>query len=94
MGASTAIEWTDMTWSPWEGCQKVGPGCDHCYAESMNRWLRRGELGAGGRSTDLQRRSLGKASALERGGSKHRPASEGLPQHLRPVRQCGTAWPT
>ncbi|CAN7794600.1 phage Gp37/Gp68 family protein [Paraburkholderia hospita] len=43
MGASTAIEWTDMTWSPWEGCQKVGPGCDHCYAESMNRWLRRGE---------------------------------------------------
>ncbi|CAD6556455.1 hypothetical protein LMG28727_06112 [Paraburkholderia kirstenboschensis] len=42
MGASTAIEWTDMTWSPWEGCQKVGPGCDHCYAESMNRWLRSG----------------------------------------------------
>lgn len=43
MGVDTAIEWTDMTWSPWEGCQKVGPGCDHCYAESMNRWLRRGE---------------------------------------------------
>ena len=43
MGALTAIEWTDMTWSPWEGCQKVGPGCDHCYAESMNHWLRRGE---------------------------------------------------
>lgn len=43
MGATTAIEWTDMTWSPWEGCQKVGPGCDHCYAESMNRRLRHGE---------------------------------------------------
>jgi protein gp37 len=43
MGAITAIEWTDMTLSPWEGCQKVGPGCDHCYAESMNQWLRRGE---------------------------------------------------
>ncbi|BCF95177.1 DUF5131 family protein [Paraburkholderia largidicola] len=43
MGALTAIEWTDMTWSPWEGCQKVGPCCDHCYAESMNHWLRRGE---------------------------------------------------
>lgn len=43
MGANTAIEWADTTWSPWEGCQKVGPGCDHCYAESMNRWLRHGE---------------------------------------------------
>jgi protein gp37 len=43
MGANTSIEWTDKTWSPWEGCQKVGPGCDHCYAEGMNRWLRRGE---------------------------------------------------
>jgi protein gp37 len=27
---------TDHTWSPWEGCQKVGPGCDHCYAEAHN----------------------------------------------------------
>lgn len=41
-GANTTIEWTDASWSPWEGCQKVGPGCDHCYAESMNRWLRQG----------------------------------------------------
>jgi protein gp37 len=43
MGEKTGIEWTDMTWSPWEGCQKAGPGCDHCYAESKNLWLRRGE---------------------------------------------------
>lgn len=43
MGVITAIEWADASWSPWEGCQKVGPGCDHCYAESMNNWLRRGE---------------------------------------------------
>ena len=43
MAESTGIEWTDATWSPWEGCTRVGPGCDHCYAESMNRWLRRGE---------------------------------------------------
>lgn len=43
MSENSEIEWTDNTWSPWEGCQKVGPGCDHCYAESMNRWLRRGE---------------------------------------------------
>lgn len=43
MSETTAIEWADATWSPWEGCTKVGPGCDHCYAEGMNRWLRKGE---------------------------------------------------
>lgn len=28
----TKIEWTDFTVNFWEGCQKVGPGCDNCYA--------------------------------------------------------------
>lgn len=36
MGDTTHIEWADKTFNPWEGCQKVGPGCDHCYAESRN----------------------------------------------------------
>lgn len=35
MGANSAIEWTDHTFNPWIGCQKVSPGCDHCYAEAM-----------------------------------------------------------
>lgn len=43
MSEHTTIEWCDATWSPWEGCTKVSPGCDHCYAEGMNRWLRKGE---------------------------------------------------
>jgi len=47
MADTTPIEWTDATWSPWEGCTKVsvGPqgGCVNCYAEAMNRWLRKGE---------------------------------------------------
>jgi len=33
MAETTAIAWTDATFNPWWGCQKVGPGCDHCYAE-------------------------------------------------------------
>lgn len=33
MTQQTKIEWTDFTVNFWEGCQKVGPGCDHCYAE-------------------------------------------------------------
>lgn len=36
MSANSKIEWTDHTFNPWEGCQKVGPGCDHCYAENRN----------------------------------------------------------
>lgn len=36
MSETTAISWCDHTFSPWEGCQKVSPGCDHCYAEARN----------------------------------------------------------
>ncbi|WP_131753724.1 phage Gp37/Gp68 family protein [Burkholderia vietnamiensis] len=36
MSENTKIEWCDHTFNPWEGCQKVGPGCGHCYAEARN----------------------------------------------------------
>lgn len=36
MSENSKIEWTDHTFNPWEGCQRVGPGCDHCYAETHN----------------------------------------------------------
>ncbi|MCB9575136.1 MAG: DUF5131 family protein [Kofleriaceae bacterium] len=29
----SSIEWTDETWNPVTGCEKVSPGCKHCYAE-------------------------------------------------------------
>ncbi|MFV8274924.1 phage Gp37/Gp68 family protein [Mycobacteroides abscessus] len=32
MGDKTGIEWTDATWNVVIGCDKVSPGCDHCYA--------------------------------------------------------------
>lgn len=35
MAENSKIEWTKHTFNPWTGCQKVGPGCDHCYAEAM-----------------------------------------------------------
>lgn len=35
MGANSAIEWTEATWNPVTGCDKVSPGCKHCYAERM-----------------------------------------------------------
>src|SRR5690242_17376355 len=29
---STHIEWTEETWNPTVGCDKVSPGCKNCYA--------------------------------------------------------------
>lgn len=36
MSDKTGIEWTDATVNFWWGCTKVGPGCDHCYAEKWD----------------------------------------------------------
>jgi protein gp37 len=33
---NSKIEWTDHTFNPWHGCQRVSPGCEHCYAETLN----------------------------------------------------------
>ena len=37
MAENSAISWTDHTMNFWWGCSKVGPGCDHCYAETFDR---------------------------------------------------------
>lgn len=33
------IEWTEATWNPSVGCNKVSPGCKNCYAELMAQRL-------------------------------------------------------
>lgn len=35
MSDQSKIEWTDATWNPVRGCQKVSAGCVHCYAETF-----------------------------------------------------------
>ncbi len=35
MSDGSAIEWTDATWNPVRGCEKISPGCKHCYAETF-----------------------------------------------------------
>jgi len=35
VGEGTKIEWADHTFNPWWGCQRVSPGCEHCYAETF-----------------------------------------------------------
>jgi len=39
MAQTSAIEWTDRTWNPVTGCNKVSAGCKNCYAERMARRL-------------------------------------------------------
>jgi protein gp37 len=36
----TAIEWTQKVWNPTTGCDRVSPGCDHCYALTMAKRLK------------------------------------------------------
>ena len=40
MALGSSIEWTEATWNPVSGCDKVSPGCKHCYAERMALRLR------------------------------------------------------
>jgi protein gp37 len=45
MAETSAIEWCDATVNFWWGCTKVSPGCDHCYAETLNAFRGTGEWG-------------------------------------------------
>jgi len=47
MAENSGIAWTDNTFNPWVGCTKIGPGCDHCYAEAMDHRFGGGHWGAG-----------------------------------------------
>jgi protein gp37 len=39
MAAKSKIEWTEVTWNPVTGCDKVSAGCKFCYAERMAKRL-------------------------------------------------------
>jgi protein gp37 len=39
MATNSSIEWTDATWNPVTGCDKISPGCKHCYAERLSHRL-------------------------------------------------------
>lgn len=58
MAENSTIEWTDHTFNPWEGCQKVGPGCDHCYAETRNARFGGGVAGNWGPGAPRRRTSV------------------------------------
>jgi len=40
MGDRSAIEWTQATWNPTTGCDRVSRGCDNCYAMTLAKRLK------------------------------------------------------
>ncbi|WPE19852.1 DUF5131 family protein [Shinella zoogloeoides] len=65
MAEVSKIGWTDATVNFWWGCTKVGPGCDHCYAETLNNNPRFGGTQVWGAGAP-RRRIKGAGSLLRR----------------------------
>lgn len=40
MSDKSGIEWTEATWNPVTGCDRVSAGCDHCYAMVLAKRLK------------------------------------------------------
>ena len=40
MGSTSNIEWTQVTWNPVTGCDRVAAGCDNCYALALAKRLK------------------------------------------------------
>ncbi|WP_280316316.1 DUF5131 family protein [Nocardia wallacei] len=40
MADKSSIEWTEATWNPVTGCDRVSEGCDHCYAMTLAKRLK------------------------------------------------------
>jgi protein gp37 len=36
----SSIEWTEVTWNPVTGCDRISAGCDHCYALTLAKRLK------------------------------------------------------
>ncbi len=78
MSGPSAIEWTEATWNPVTGCDRVSPGCAHCYALDLAARLKR--MG----QTKYQRDG-GKASGPGFAVTLH-PRTLGLPLRWRAPR--------
>ncbi len=76
MGDSTEIAWTDSTFNPWWGCTKIAPGCDHCYAEALDRRWGGGHWGAGNKprfmSDAYWKKPMQWNKKAERDGKRHK----------------------
>ena len=57
MSTRSSIEWTETTWNPTTGCDKVSAGCDNCYALTLAKRLK--AMGSAKYQTDGDPRTSG-----------------------------------
>lgn len=76
MSENSEIGWTDDTFNAWWGCEKVSPGCAHCYAES---WAKRFGVQWGGRA---RRRFYGPQHWAELGRLNRKAERAGVPRKV------------
>lgn len=76
MAAKSAIEWTEVTWNPVTGCDRVAAGCDNCYALALAKRLK--AMGAEKYQVDGDHRTSGPGF-----GVTTHPASLSQPHHWK-----------
>jgi protein gp37 len=57
MGTRSTIEWTEVTWNPTTGCDRISQGCDNCYALALAKRLK--AMGAAKYQSDGDLRTSG-----------------------------------
>ena len=62
MSDRSRIEWTESTWNPVTGCDRISTGCDNCYALTLARRLK--AMGAGKYQNDGDLRTSGPGFAV------------------------------
>ncbi|MFK0120760.1 DUF5131 family protein [Streptomyces sp. NPDC090994] len=62
MSDRSAIEWTEATWNPTTGCDRVSEGCDNCYALTLAKRLK--AMGSPKYQTDGDLRTSGPGFGL------------------------------
>src|SRR5687768_17124229 len=77
---NTNIEWTDTTWSPVTGCDRISAGCDNCYALTLAKRLK--AMGSAKYQTDGDPRTSGPGF-----GVAVHPATLALPYRWRKPRK-------
>ncbi|HEV2376598.1 MAG TPA: DUF5131 family protein [Streptosporangiaceae bacterium] len=93
MSTVSKIEWTEVTWNPTTGCDRISPGCDHCYALTLARRLKAtgqakcqqvGVFGEHGPVAD-RGRCWGRGGRSVGGGLEHGGVQAGVPVDERAV---------
>ncbi|MEV6368756.1 phage Gp37/Gp68 family protein [Micromonospora musae] len=57
MADRSSIEWTEATWNPTTGCDRISAGCDNCYALALSKRLK--AMGSAKYQTDGDPRTSG-----------------------------------